>query len=155
MKSTLHEPDHYKVFSCMSFSSSSYTRTPALWIYGRKRYSVPLAQRKSGIFAAWGWSVLQNVCDVFVSWIARLIKTTCEYLWVCHSNPGTVRGAMKCVSTFTWLEIDISLPVSSLGKQTRTDAIQICLQLGNIHNLLELKYDFVFKVTNNERSARS
>jgi len=82
--------------------------------------------RKSAIFAAWGWSVLQNVDDAFISWITRLIKTTCKYLWVCHSIPGTVRGVKKCVSTFTWFEIDISLPVSSLGKSTRTGTIRIC-----------------------------
>lgn len=101
--------------------------------------------RKCGISAAWGWSVLQNVRDVFISWIARLIKTTCKYLWVGHSIPGTVRSVMKCVSTFTWLEIDISLSVSSLGKHTRTDAIQIYSQLDNIHKLLVLKYDSAFE----------
>jgi hypothetical protein len=77
--------------------------------------------------------VLQNVCDVFISWIARLIKTTCKYLWVGHWIPGTVSGVMKCVSNFTWLEIDISLPVCSLGKHTRTDAIQIYSQVDNIY----------------------
>jgi hypothetical protein len=80
--------------------------------------------------------VLQNVCDVFISWIPRLIKTTCKYLWVGHSIPGTVRGVMKCVSNFTWLEIDISLPVSSLWKHTRTDAIQIYSLHDNIQKLL-------------------